>query len=229
VHFFLSFDDLGSRRRVGRRCAAREGGRVVEKSRIRSPHGTRSFDGGDNESPQGANRPQAGIAGAVFGSTFRGVPARKDNRTAAAAALAAGFFGTGEADAGRAQVIDQQQIGRWVFDRSRLAVQVERYVVKCRHKSRKSADCGYVFLEKETVLSIIRYLYLRQGLREKGLKTALTSGGGTALGVLVTGVGFGKRRRMLASHQNSRWPIFVNKVGINEKYRFYLSYFYVDS
>jgi len=42
--------------------------------------------------------------------------------------LAAGLLGTGEPDLGRSQVIDQQQVGRRVFDHHRLPIEEEIHV-----------------------------------------------------------------------------------------------------
>jgi hypothetical protein len=73
---------------------------------------------------------------------FRNVSARKDDGSGAAVALSAGLLGTGEPDTRRAQVVDEQQVGRRVFDSGRFTVEVESYVINYRHKCRTSANAA---------------------------------------------------------------------------------------
>ena len=86
--------------------------------------------------------------------------------------------------AGRAQVIDQQQIGRRVFDSSRFTVEVERYVVKCRHKSRKSATLRLRFIRKGD--GIKQYQVFLLASREK-MALRCFDGVGALVGVFATG------------------------------------------
>ncbi len=84
-----------------------------------------AFNGRDDEPAQRADRSQAGIDRAVLGFLFLFVPPRKDHGATSAASLAARLFRTGQRHFRRTQVIDQQQIGRGVIDRYRLAVQIK--------------------------------------------------------------------------------------------------------
>ena len=83
------------------------------------PHGARALDRRDHEPAQRAHRPQAGVDRAVLGRRCLLVPPREDHGAAAAAALAARLLRAGERHVRRAQIIDQEQVGRRILDGDR--------------------------------------------------------------------------------------------------------------